>query len=150
MLPEERRSYKRYFSKEDINGNFIIHRYDATEHQIEADYVNVTFVLKYDAPLIDGEMYVFGSFVDNSFNSSNKMYYDYTEKAYKCTMYLKQGYYNYNYAYLPNNKSQGEVWLVEGMQWETENNYNIYVYYRDTYNQYDRLIGFTGFNSIKK
>ncbi len=150
MLPEERRSYKRYFSKEDINGNFIIHRYEATEHQIEADYVNVTFVLKYDAPLIDGEMYVFGSFVDNSFKSANKMFYDYNEKAYKCTMYLKQGYYNYNYAYLPTNKSQGEVWLVEGMQWETENNYNIYVYYRDTFNQYDRLIGFTGFNSIKK
>ena len=150
MNTEERRSYKRYFSTPDINGNFIIHKYDATNHNSEADYMNVTFVLQYDAPLLDGDLYVFGGFNNNQFNANNKMQYDYTDKTYKSTLYLKQGYYNYNYVFLPKDKTAGEAWFIEGMHWEAENDYNIFVYYRDIVNQYDKLIGFTGINSIKK
>lgn len=150
MNTEERRSYKRFFSTPDINGNFIIHKYDATNHNSEADYMNVTFVLQYDAPLLDGDLYVFGGFNNNQFNANNKMQYDYTDKTYKSTLYLKQGYYNYNYVFLPKDKTAGEAWFIEGMHWEAENDYNIFVYYRDIINQYDKLIGFTGINSIKK
>ena len=57
-------------------------------------------------------------------------------------MLLKQGYYNYQILYIPNGYTVGSYKEVEGNHSETQNYYNIYVYYREPGNDYDSFIGF--------
>ena len=78
------------------------------------------------------------------------MKYDYENTGYYGSVYLKQGYYNYVYAFLPNGSTTGDVSLTEGSHWETENDYVIYVYHKDMTSRYDKLIGFEIANSVIK
>ena len=63
---------------------------------------------------------------------------------YVCSMVLKQGYYNYHYMFLPHGTNIGDVSQIEGNYWETENDYTIFIYYREDGDISDKLI------SIKK
>ena len=45
---------------------------------------------------------------------------------YECTMLLKQGWYNYEYAFVKTGNEDGTASLFEGSHYETENDYNIY------------------------
>lgn len=73
------------------------------------------------------------------------MTYNYNSKAYETTLYLKQGYYNYMYAFLENGKEQANVRLLENSFSETSNQYTIYVYYRKPGTYQDQLIGMETF-----
>jgi len=68
------------------------------------------------------------------------MQYDYIEKAYKASPYLKQGYYNYQYIFLPDGEKEGDALTIEGSHFETQNNYYIFVYHRPQGTVYDQLI----------
>ena len=63
------------------------------------------------------------------------------------SLYLKQGYYDYLYTVLPDGKTRGEVTPIEGDHWETDNDYTIYLYYRERVPEYDRLVGYRKFNT---
>jgi hypothetical protein len=78
------------------------------------------------------------------------MQYDTETKRYTKTLYLKQGYYEYNYAFLEDQKKEAEFVVVEGTHQETENDYSILVYYRQPGENYDRLIAVKNLNSVKK
>ena len=77
------------------------------------------------------------------------MIYNYVEKEYELTLFLKQGYYNYQYTYLKDNEKCGDETLIEGTHYETENEYVIYVYNMPMGSNYDQLIGMKRFNSLK-
>ena len=68
------------------------------------------------------------------------MNYNYKAKRYEATLYLKQGYYDYLYLYLPNRSTKAECALIEGNHSDTENSYTIYVYHRAKGTLYDQLI----------
>jgi hypothetical protein len=76
-----------------------------------------------------------------------KMTYNYKAKGYQVSMYLKQGYYNYHYVFLPNNSDTGDASMFEGQHYETENNYTIFVYHRPGGENYDKLIAAERVNS---
>ena len=40
-----------------------------------------------------------------------------------------------------------DVTMIEGNHWETENEYNIMIYFRETGSLFDRLLNFTTLNS---
>jgi hypothetical protein len=61
---------------------------------------------------------------------------------------LKHGYYNYIYVYVPQGSEVADHKNIEGSFWETENNYQILVYYRAMAGRFDRLIGYRQLNSI--
>ena len=77
------------------------------------------------------------------------MYYNKTLSQYEATLYLKQGYYNYEYVYLKDNEKQCDESLIEGSHSETENDYEIYVYYRPMGSNYDQLVGMKRANSMR-
>jgi hypothetical protein len=48
-----------------------------------------------------------------------------------------------------NGKKTGDESLLEGSHWETENDYTVYVYYRENGSLYDRLVAINFFNSLQ-
>jgi hypothetical protein len=147
LKPDESRSYKVYKTIADINGKFKIKTEDERNTAIEAEYVYVHFFLKYNVPLVEGDVYILGELSDWNYTDFNKMDYDYKRKGYTKTLLLKQGYYNYMYVLLPHDNPVGEISFFEGNHSETGNEYTIWVYYHDPGKDYDELIGVTHLNS---
>ncbi len=56
--------------------------------------------------------------------------------------YLKQGVYDYEYAFVAKGSRLADSSPVEGSFFETENRYTILVYQRQTGSRYDELIGY--------
>ena len=148
IFPDEIRRYKDYLSEEDINGRRLISVNYARDSYTEADYAWVHFFLPYTAPEPGGSFYIFGELSNWQFRPDNLMRYDPEAGGYRGSMYLKQGYYNYVYAYLPNGASKGDVTVTEGSHWETENEYQVMVYWRRPGDYYDQLVGMLFLNSV--
>ena len=139
---DEPRAISRYSVTPDVNGQFVIRRLDANDSETEADYIYVDFLLAYDQPIRESDVYVFGKLTDWKLLPTFKMKYNYDRKAYQAKVLLKQGYYNFSYAILNDEEMSADLATIEGSHWETENSYQILVYNRQVGERYDRLIGF--------
>ncbi|MEI6122933.1 MAG: DUF5103 domain-containing protein [Bacteroidota bacterium] len=151
LKDEDRKTFKVFISQKDIKGRMFIKSEDhVTDSDIESEYVHVHFFLKYPAPLTGGGIYVVGALTDWNYPAEAKMVYNYDKRGYEANLYLKQGYYNYQYIYLENLGKPGDETLVEGMHYETDNEYTIYVYNREQGKMYDVLVGVKQFNTFSK
>lgn len=137
-LPRNRGNY---IYEEDINGRRLIAANDTRDSYSEGDYAWVHFLLPYYPPLAEGNLYVAGGFSDWQYNPENLMIYNKGLRAYEGKVFLKQGYYNYAYVFLPNHSRTGDLTFIEGSYWETGNEYSIFVYYQQQGDFYDRLVG---------
>lgn len=151
LKADERKTYKVFVSRKDINGRMYIKSDDnITDSDIESEYVFVHFFLKSDVPIIDGGIYICGALTDWRFSEEAKMKYNYELKGYEANLYLKQGYYNYQYIFLENGKKVGDETIIEGSHYETDNEYTIFVFHREQGRSYDVLIGLKQFNTFSK
>lgn len=149
LLPDPSKQFKQFSNLRDINGRFSIHAEgNVTESAIEADYVYVHFSLPFKAPEANGNIYIMGGLTYWNFLSEACMQYNYQKFRYECTMYLKQGYYNYHYILLEKGETTGNISRVEGTHSDTENDYLIYVYHRPPGILYDKLIGIKIINTL--
>ena len=105
--------------------------------------------MKYDAPLTEGSVYLQGAITQWGYNPLYKLKYDYNKQGYADSLLLKQGYYNYQYVYLKDGESSADAAYIEGRHSEADNDYTIYVYYREPGELFDRLIGVQISNSKK-
>lgn len=143
LLDDQVRSYRKYYSQDDINGNFLIKRNGSTDSDIQADYVKVKFNLPYTPAFKNGSLYIFGKFSDWKFREELKMDYDTTNLKYTKEVLLKQGYYDYMYCFVKDGaKNKGDLSVIEGSHYETENEYIILVYHRRVNDHFDRIIGY--------
>jgi len=147
LFNDLRRPFQNYHSEEDINGMFVIKTEDRENSQLESEYVYVNFFLPYDAPLAYGNLYIMGTLTNWSFSRNNMMQYNYRRKGYEASLYLKQGYYNYQYVFLEDGSMKGDEAFIEGSHFETENDYTIFVYNKEPGELYDQLIGLKQMNS---
>lgn len=151
LYKEDLRGNKPYLFYNDFNGSFLIKNREAIgDSDIEGDYVYVEFFLPYPNPEPSGNFYVMGKLTDWRMNRNSKMNYNYTRGGYETKLYLKQGYYNYMYVLSNDAKKGGDETIVEGNHWDTENDYNIYVYHRKFGTYYDQLVGFKRLNTLRK
>lgn len=150
LYTDEKRTFKRYYSQPDMNGNFLIKVQEGNDSEVEADYCFVKFFLPYDAAITDGNLYVFGAFNAWRCNSENLLHYNPKRFGYECTLYLKQGYYNYEYVFLKDGEVAADETFIEGMHYDTEDDYTIYVYHRQPGTFYDQLIAVKRLNSMKQ
>lgn len=148
LFPEENRSNKVYFYEEDINGKYFIEVQEESNNDTDAEYVYVNFEFPVEAPSLTGGYYIFGELTNWHLLEANKMEYDWDTKRYKLSLFLKQGYYNYHIAHAEENRSIADLSYVEGNNYETENNYRIFVYHYGTTSRYERLIGYQMINSL--
>jgi hypothetical protein len=141
LLPSVFRNTGYSFDK-DQNGRFLIHCQEAQDDQTGSDYFLVHFSLPMEKPSLDGGFYLNGDFVDNRLNANSKLLYNFESKAYEKTLLLKQGSYNYQYLFKLSAAGNPFTLQPEGSYWQTENEYQIFVYYRPIGERYDRLIAF--------
>lgn len=147
LLSDEKRTYKRYVGTNDINGKFLIKTTDGGSDDLDADYAWVHFFLPWDPPTSEGSMYVFGAFSNWQCHPDCRMKYNYELKGYEAAIFLKQGYYNYEYVLQRDNDKAADDFFVEGMHQETENDYAILVYFRRQGSWVDELVCVRRINS---
>lgn len=139
LMLDKSRKDEAYTFNQDLNGAFIIERVDATNPDIEADYVNVNFFLK-QPPLENGKIFVLGAMNNWQKQQANVMVYSDQFGGYLGRQLVKQGWYNYIY-YVQNSKD-GNPYLLEGSHSLTENLYEIFVYHRAIGSRGDFLVGY--------
>lgn len=142
-------NFSSYKYKRDVNGKFLIHEQKASDNS-DIDYSLVNFVFKPKDLFLDGYLYILGNFDNNKLNNECKMTYNPQKQLYEKTLLLKNGGYNYLYIFVPSGTSKGTLYRTSGNHWETENDYQVFVYYRPFGSSYDRLIDYTIVNSLKK
>ena len=147
LFTESKRAYENYSIEPDLNGKFYIKSQEARNSNIESEYVYVNFKLKSNF-IDEGDIYIIGEFTNWEKNNEFKLEFDSIYNTYNKSIYLKQGYYNYHYAINDTSLSYLDVASIEGTHYQTRNSYEIYVYFNETNNRYQKLIGFT--NALSK
>ncbi len=131
--PRVNEAYAQYA---DYNGNFIIDNFDYRDNNFN-NYAFINFTLA--SKPISGDVYVSGEFNHWNMNKENKMQYDSARGEYHARLLLKQGWYDYQYTV----RSQTlPPYYLEGSHFETENTYEIFVYYSAFQPRADLLIGY--------
>lgn len=139
---DEKREFVYTQNLQDVNGNFILQNTDPGDVSLNADYANVKFSLKSDK--YNGKVYAIGRFNNWNLSDENIMSYNEANGTYTTSQFLKQGYYEYQYLVDATNT---EPYELERSHFQTENDYEILVYYRKPGNVNDELIGYKKFNS---
>lgn len=134
------RAEREYSYDQTQKGRFMLDSYSSTDPDLGADYVDVHFTLDFPQ-LMNGDIYVNGDFTSNRFDEEYRMKFNPDTGLYTLDLPLKQGSYNYQYVAVREGESKGSTALVEGNKYETQNEYNVSVYYRSPTGRADRLIG---------
>ena len=138
--------YNRFFiqGKKDLNGSFTL----KPPKDMYSTYLNVTFQIK-PPEEVYGDIYLVGAF--NDWNVSEKYKMNFNGNYYDLTIELKRGVYDYQYVVVngdPKNPANQDWYILEGNDWATTDEYNIFLWYRDQeYGGYDRIIGYSKIQS---
>jgi hypothetical protein len=147
LFPDKQRYQSRYSSQPDINGKYETRSYSGNNNDLDADYTTVHFTLDYKEQVKDGNIYVFGELTNWKFSKEAQMKYDETSASYETKLFLKQGYYNYEYVFVKDGTNFGDESWLEGNHYETENAYWILVYHKPVGGRYDKLVAAKRFQS---
>ena len=131
---------RNYLYDEDQNGRFVPLADGSGNADTEADYLWVHFELQQDGIPGDLPVYINGQWSNDWLTAPYRMDYDATRQCYAGQLLLKQGYYSYQYL-VDGGNGVGKTDLTEGNYYQTENEYTLLVYYRQTGARYDRLVG---------
>ncbi|MHA8052175.1 type IX secretion system plug protein [Aquirufa sp. OSTEICH-129A] len=124
-----------YVQRPDFDGSYVIDHYENGNASVASDYIWCQFQLKMEE-LPNEKIYVVGAFNQFEKNSENLMEYDAAKQMYTKKIRLKQGIYNYQFvSNLPNN-------TLEGNYSQTENTYEVLVYFRKPGDRHDSLLGY--------
>lgn len=141
LLPDPIEPYAPYYSQHDVNGGFVINVQEYSDNDTESDYFLVHFSIPCENPFFDGSIYILGDFNQNLLNENVLMSYNPNLKCYEKTVLMKQGGYNYQYAFVPKKTRKVTFQKIGGSHWQTDNEYCIFVYHRPFGERYDKLVG---------
>jgi hypothetical protein len=151
VKPDGERKRQVYLYYRDINGLFTIETTDNVNPFWQSDYafVHFSFFPPDNKAYPDKNLYVLGELTNYELNDYSKMEFNEEKGGYEKTLFLKQGFYDYSYATLPVKKGNETFSFenTEGNYWETENSYQVLVYYRSFGGRADELISYTTTNS---
>lgn len=136
-IPRNKLSYTN--TVEDENGAYFAGNTDPGEDLIEADYIYTSFFLEMSK--LPYPVYIIGKWNNWRLDVNSEMEYEPGLGLYMKEVRLKQGFYNFAYT------TQKGMQEIEGSFQETENHYEILVYYTDLALSYHRLIGYTKLTS---
>jgi hypothetical protein len=134
----------------DNGGNFYINNQDGSNPTIDADYAHMYFTLASTKPGGNGLAYIVGQFNNFRIDESSRLQYDAAKNRYGTQLFLKQGVYDYSYVWVPNGSNKPDNTYFEGSHFETENNYQILVYYHPAGARWTELVGYQVLNTGKK
>lgn len=135
-VPEVPQGNYSYVQRPDFNGSFVTSNYEMPENILMADYVWCHFYLK-SRPFESEKIYLLGAFNGYKKNSTSELIYQKEVSGYVGKIQMKQGIYNYQFA-SDNPKNN----ILEGNHAQTENQYEILVYFKKPSERNDSLIGY--------
>lgn len=127
-----------YLTDFDANGQFVVENRDYSNGDFSSEYAYVNFAI-FSGKKLDEDVYIFGAFNDWQPKKAYRLDYDAEQSIYTGTFPFKQGYYDYMYGTMTADGTLDSSHF-EGNWHETENDYHIIVYYRDTGGEYDRVV----------
>lgn len=133
-----------YVYDEDANGSFYIRNSDNIENDRISEYVTVHFRLQ--APRQNGRVFVNGVWTNDRFIPRYEMTYNEQTKLYEAYIPLKQGYYSYQYLTMCDDGTLHPV-STEGNFYQTENSYQMLIYYKGIGQRTYRLVGYNKIRS---
>lgn len=142
VMEDLARPWGAYVTNTTLRGYCIYANRDFAGQNTE-DYVLVHFTLRCDFQVDEGDMYVFGELTEWQITPKAKLTYNPQNNYWETNFYLKQGYYNYSYVFVPKKKGAKKIddTYIEGSHWQTQNNYTILLYLQEEGTSYDKLIG---------
>ncbi|QHS54088.1 DUF5103 domain-containing protein [Mucilaginibacter sp. 14171R-50] len=141
LLGDPNRNLPNYTLLYDIDGKFFIINQDGNDPRRDADYAYMYFTLAANKSQAEGTAYIVGQFNDYKLDDNSKLTYDDRGRWYT-NLLLKQGVYDYQYVWVSNATRQPDDTALEGNYFETENEYQLLVYYRQTGARYEQLVGY--------
>jgi len=127
-----------YSQYADLDGNFAIENLDYREPTLSCQYIFVDFTLR-TGQLNDANIYVVGNYNHFARTDENRMKWNKATSAYEATVVLKQGWYDYTY-YVESSTLPATY--LEGSHYQTENFYDVFVYYKSLTPMADLLVGY--------
>ena len=137
---DKSRAFQSYYYERDYNGKYIVETQEGSNDNLEADYANVKFRLSMPTPFSNGDVHLLGELANWTLDETSKLKYNYENKSYEKELYLKQGFYDYAYAFKDKATQLAETDRFEGSSYQTENVYTIFVYFKPFGRRYDQLI----------
>lgn len=128
-----------YLYDEDSDGAFLIRNSDNEDVDFTTEYVYVHY--RFPSERLAGDIFIDGRFTNGRYDADyNMLHYNDITKCYEAVILQKQGYYNYT---LTQVLPDGTVRLLPeaGNFYETNNSYQVLVYYRGQTDRTDRLVG---------
>jgi hypothetical protein len=147
LLPDISENRPAYTFNYDENGVFFIRNQDGRDNRIDADYSTVYLSLAAKKPASTGDAYVVGRF--NDYRLSDKLIYDESKNRFNGTIFVKQGVYDYHYIWVTDEGRVRDDVVFDGSHFETENDYQIFFYFRKPGSRWEELIGYTRVNTVK-
>lgn len=123
----------------DLNGQYVVFTNDRPggDPEVESEYMYTTFYLEAE-PGKDIKM--LGALTGWGNSPEAKMTYDQKTGHYSTSLLLKQGWYDYQYGFV--TPEGYDTSSIESSFFETENEYEVLVYYRALGSRYDQLAGY--------
>ncbi|MFD0792541.1 type IX secretion system plug protein domain-containing protein [Mucilaginibacter litoreus] len=149
LLGDPSRNLPDYTLLYDNDGKFFILNQDGSDPRRDADYAHVYFNLATNKNANEGAPYIVGQFNDWKVDKRSRMQFDSRGRWYTDIL-LKQGVYDYQYVWVSNITKKPDDILLEGNYFETENEYQLLVYYRQVGSRYEQLVGYGELNSAKQ
>ncbi len=140
---DQPRISKQYYFYRDLNGRFMNETIENINPYWNADYGKVHFTFNPSGGMpLKSDVFIFGELSNYGKDPSALMKFNKEKGVYETDMFLKQGYYDYQYAIKDNNagKTFFNTTPIEQDAWETENTYLVLVYFRQLGGRYDELI----------
>lgn len=147
LYVDKQRSLEPYTFYPDINGNFVIRTINEPDENLESEYTKVHFSLALEEQLKDKDIYVYGAFNNFKFTNENLLKFNEESNLYQTQIKFKQGFYNYKYVTVDQDDVL-DLNEISGSYFQTENEYNVLVYYRRLGSRYDEVIGYGSGSSV--
>ncbi|WP_339888213.1 DUF5103 domain-containing protein [uncultured Flavobacterium sp.] len=141
LYANHERKNKIYTYYPDINGRFLVYNRGAENSSIQADYTWVYFTLDAATTFTNNSIYIGGMFNNYAKTDEYKMAYNKESGFYEKAVLIKQGFVNFEYTLTDKKGNVDSENAIDGNFYQTENQYNIVVYYRGNNDRYDRVIG---------
>jgi hypothetical protein len=149
LLGDPNRNLPNYILLYDNDGKFFILNQDGNDPRRDADYAHMYFSLAANKADTEGTAYIVGQFNDYKLDDRSKLTFDSRGRWYT-DLLLKQGVYDYQYVWVSNATKKPDDTILEGNYFETENDYQLLVYYRQTGSRYEQLVGYSLLNTAKQ
>ena len=138
VLTDQSRRDQVYAQYPDLNGNYVIENLDNRDAATSGDYVFVTFSIA-PTQTVAGDVHLLGALTNWEHTPETKMNFLKDKNLYEKTLFLKQGWYDYQYWVEGKNENGFQL---EGSHFETENLYEVFIYYRPFRPNADLLVGY--------